>query len=172
MYAPTHTHTTTAKSRPPGANILREPLVELSAEALEVTPAQIALRWAVQQGAAVVPNSLRRAHVLANACLHPFALARFRVDVFNEMAVVRAARFADPARPPAAPPVPLERVAAEGLVFQDDGALVPPGSDYEYLQLTVEVFDRLDLGDAGELLVEPRQIAGAFPGMDVEPIEE
>ena len=63
-------------------------------------------------------------------------------------------------------------MAAEGLVFQDDGALVPPGSDYEYLQLTVEVFDRLDLGDAGELLVEPRQIAGAFPGMDVEPIEE
>ena len=86
--------------------------------------------------------------------------------------LLRATRFADPARLPAAPPVPLEEVAAEGLVFQDDGALVPPGSDYKYLELTVEVFDRLDLGDMGELLVEPRQIAGAFPGMDVEPIED
>jgi len=67
--------------------------------------------------------------------------------------------------------VPVEQVRAEGLVYQDDGAVVPAGSDYEYLELTVEVFDRLDLGDVAELLVEPKQIQGAFPGMDVEPIE-
>jgi hypothetical protein len=168
----THTHTHTAKSRPPGTCILREPLVELSASALEVTPAQVALRWAVQQGAAVVPNSLRPPHILANACLHAFTMARFRLEVLNEMSAVRSLRFADPARPPVEPPMPLAQVAAEGVVFQDDGAVLPPGSDYEYLELTVEVFDRLDLGDVAELLVEPKTIQGAFPGMDVEPVEE
>lgn len=171
-FAPPHTHAQPAKSRPPGTCILREPLVELSGEALEATPAQVVLRWSVQQGNAVLPNSLSRDHILANACLHAFTMAPFRVDVLNEMSAVRALRFADPARPPAPPPAPLERVAAEGLVFQDDGALVPPGSEYEYLELTVEVFDRLDLGDVAELLVEPKQVAGAFPGMDVEPVEE
>ena len=143
----------------------------MSAEALECTPAQVALRWAVQQGVAVVPNSLKRDHILANSCLHPFTMAPFRLEVLSEMAAVRDLRFADPASPPAAPPAPVEEVAAQGIVFADDGAVIPPGTDVEYVELTVEVFDRLDLGDMAELLVEPREIAGAFPGMDVEPIE-
>jgi len=165
-----------ALSRPPGSNPLKEPLIEMSAEALECSPAQIVLRWAVQQGVAVVPNSLSRSHILENANLHSFTLAPFRVDVLGEMASVRNMPFADAAAAAATtrtrPPYSLEEVRAQGLVYEEDGAIIPPGSAYEYMQLTVEVFERLDLGDVAELVLEPRTIDGAFPGMDVEPIEE
>ena len=170
-----------ALSRPPGSNPLKEPLIEMSAEALECSPAQIVLRWAVQQGVAVVPNSLSRSHILENANLHCFTLAPFRVDVLGEMAAVRNMRFAAAATTAAAaaaatamkkPPYSLEEVRTQGLVYGEDGAIIPPGSAFEYMQLTVEVFQRLDLGDMAELVLEPRTIDGAFPGMDVEPIEE
>ena len=167
-----------ALSRPPGSNPLREPLVEMSATALECSPSQVVLRWAVQQGVAVVPNSLSRSHILENANLHSFTLAPFRVDVLRDMAAVRNLRFTDPAIAAAAsarmmtPPYSLEEVRTQGLVYGDDGAIIPPGSAYKYMELTVDVFERLDLGDMAELLLEPRMIDGAFPGMDVEPIEE
>ncbi|KAM3573906.1 hypothetical protein VYU27_004105 [Nannochloropsis oceanica] len=167
-----------ALSRPPGSNPLREPLVEMSATALECSPAQVVLRWAVQQGVAVVPNSLSRSHILENSNLHTFTLAPFRVDVLRDMAAIRNLRFADPMITATAsgrmmtPPYSLEDVRRHGLVYGDDGAIIPPGSAYKYMELTVEVFERLDLGDMAELLLEPRTIDGTFPGMDVEPIEE
>ena len=164
-----------ARSRPPGTNPLQEPLVDMSAAALECSPAQVVLRWAVQQGIAVVPNSLSRAHILENVNLHSFTMAPFRVDVLNEMAAVRDLRFATPFSTATAangPPFSLAEVQAQNLIYADDGTVMPPGTPYEYLQLTVEVFERLDLGDVAELVVEPREIDGVFPGMDVEPIEE
>ena len=167
-----------ALSRPPGSNPLREPLVEMSATALECSPAQVVLRWAVQQGVAVVPNSLSRSHILENANLHSFTLAPFRVDVLRDMAAIRNLRFTNPAIAAGAsarmmtPPYSLEEVRTQGLVYGEDGAIIPPGSAYKYVELTVEVFERLDLGDMAELLLEPRMIDGTFPGMDVEPIEE
>lgn len=163
-----------ALSRPPGQNPLKEPLIEMSSTALECSPAQIALRWAVQQGVAVIPNSLCRTHILENSDLHSFTLAPFRIEVLHEMAAVRNMSFTDDSsvrKGEERAPYTLEEIRAHGFVYDDGGTLIAPGNPYEYLQLTIDVFERLDLSDVPELALAPREIDGAFPGMDVEPIE-
>ena len=137
-----------------------------------------------QQGVGVIPNSLHRPHLLQNLDLDTFQMAPFRVAVLGEMASIRNLRFATPATrtwsPFRDPPLEAEadrplyslaEVKERGVRYLDDGTVLEPGAKFEYEDLTLDVFERLDFGDVRELVIERREIDGDFPGMDVEPIE-
>lgn len=121
----------------------------------------------------MVPNSLCRHHILENANLGTFNMAPFRMAVFTEMSAVRSLRFCDSSALKRADQLPFTyaEIKERGLAYLDDGTVIEPGSDYEYIELSVEIFERLELGDLSELLVEPKEINGVFPGVDVEPVE-
>ena len=54
---------------------LSDPRVELPARRLRRTPAQVLLRWAVQQGLPVIPKSTRRERIEENAQIFDFKLS-------------------------------------------------------------------------------------------------
>lgn len=55
-------------------------------------------------------------------------------------------------------------------MYTDEGQVVGPGYKYEVIEL--EQVERMELGDSqGRLRITPRPVNGAFPGMDVEPVE-
>ena len=66
------------------SNVLRLPAVRAAAEAHGVSPAQVALRWLVQQGIAVVTATRSAAHMAEALAVPRFALAR------EEMAALEA----------------------------------------------------------------------------------
>jgi len=52
----------------------RDPVIVEIAERLERDPAQIVLRWAIQHGAIVIPKSVHRERIQANAAVFDFAI--------------------------------------------------------------------------------------------------
>ena len=53
---------------------LVDPVIVAMAARLERDPAQIVLRWAIQHGAVVIPKSIHRERIVANAAVFDFAL--------------------------------------------------------------------------------------------------
>jgi D-xylose reductase len=78
----------------PNENVLKDPAVTAIAARLGRTPAQIALRWGVQRGCAVIPKTQNPARLAENLALFDFALTA------DEMAAIdrldRHRRFNDP----------------------------------------------------------------------------
>jgi diketogulonate reductase-like aldo/keto reductase len=61
--------------RTPINPVLRHPTIARIASAVGRSTAQVALRWALQRGAAVIPRSTRREHIEANLALWDFELS-------------------------------------------------------------------------------------------------
>lgn len=81
--------------------VLRHPLLGQIGKAHEQRhPAQVALRWALQHGVAVIPRSSKRKNMVANLALFDFALGD------GEMAQVDALDGTDPRAIHAPPPPP------------------------------------------------------------------
>lgn len=57
-----------------GANVLRDPIVKVIAAAHERTPAQIVLRWHMQQGVVAIPKSANRERLRENLAVFDFEL--------------------------------------------------------------------------------------------------
>lgn len=59
------------------------------------------------------------------------------------------------------------------ICYLDDGREFIEGQEprYQYEQITVEGFDRLDFGDRNEIKVEVQVMEGGLLGMDIEPVE-
>ncbi|MCX6955701.1 MAG: aldo/keto reductase [Verrucomicrobia bacterium] len=78
----------------PEENVLIDPVVTAIAAAHRRTPAQIALRWGVQRGTAVIPKTQTPARLAENLAIFDFALSA------DEMAAIdrldRHRRFNDP----------------------------------------------------------------------------
>lgn len=77
-----------------GENVLVDPAITAIARRHQRTPAQIALRWGVQRGTAVIPKTAQSARLAENLALFDFALTD------EEMATIdgldRHRRFNDP----------------------------------------------------------------------------
>eukprot|EP00992_Anisonema_acinus_P012247 TRINITY_DN7999_c0_g1_i1.p1 TRINITY_DN7999_c0_g1~~TRINITY_DN7999_c0_g1_i1.p1 ORF type:complete len:723 (-),score=157.74 TRINITY_DN7999_c0_g1_i1:170-2338(-) len=56
------------------SNVLEDPAVVAIAQEVERTPAQVVLRWGVQRGACVIPNSLNLDHIRSNRDVLDWAL--------------------------------------------------------------------------------------------------
>lgn len=75
-------------------NVLTDPVVTAIAAAHEKTPAQIALRWGVQRGCAVIPKTRTPARCAENLALFDFALSGAEMTAID--ALDRRRRFNDP----------------------------------------------------------------------------
>jgi diketogulonate reductase-like aldo/keto reductase len=64
---------------------LADPTVTGIAERLERTPAQVMLRWGIQQGAVVIPKSSRRERIRSNAELFDFELNDADVQLLDAL---------------------------------------------------------------------------------------
>ncbi len=67
-------------------NLLQEPAVATIAKAYNRTPAQIILRWHIQEGLIVYPKSMKPAHIASNAQLFDFALTAedvYRIEALD-----------------------------------------------------------------------------------------
>jgi len=71
-----------AKIRPENgtAKLLGHPVVSDLATATNRSPALVCLRWAVQQGIAVIPKSSSPAHIASNAAVFDFALSAEQME--------------------------------------------------------------------------------------------
>ena len=78
----------------PDENILHDPVVTAIAATHARTPAQIALRWGVQRGCAVIPKTQSPARLAENLALFDFALAPAEMTAID--ALDRHRRFNDP----------------------------------------------------------------------------
>jgi len=109
--------------RTPVNPVLRHPTIARIAAAVGHSTAQVALRWALQRGAAVIPRSTRRAHMQANLALWDFELSP------EQMAEIDRLDGSDPrvAVPPAPPKLcadeheECERWAAAGECDNNPG---------------------------------------------------
>lgn len=75
-------------------SVLADPVVTAIAAAHGRTPAQIALRWGVQRGTAVIPKAASDAHLAENLALFDFALTPAEMSAID--ALDRHRRFNDP----------------------------------------------------------------------------
>lgn len=80
----------------PDENVLRDPVVTAIAAAHGRTPAQIALRWGVQRGCAVIPKTQSPARLAENLALFDFVLTPAEMSAID--ALDRHRRFNDPGR--------------------------------------------------------------------------
>lgn len=78
----------------PEENVLVDPVVTAIATAHGKTPAQIALRWGVQRGCAVIPKTQTPARLAENLALFDFALSDSEMAAID--ALDRRRRFNDP----------------------------------------------------------------------------
>ncbi len=78
----------------PEENVLRDPVVTAIAAAHGRTPAQIALRWGVQRGCAVIPKTQRPERLRENLALFDFALTPAEMAAIDGLD--RHRRFNDP----------------------------------------------------------------------------
>jgi hypothetical protein len=145
------------------------------------------------QGVAVVPNSLDEQHILENLDLDSFSMAPQRIGVLNQLRVreshcgamrivLLTGRLLSVAQirelsfrgvPPGQTALfPYNEVTSRGILYLDDGTVLGPESDYEYDDLTIDLFERMDLGDQSGLNIKTIVVDGDFPGVDCEPVEE
>jgi 2,5-diketo-D-gluconate reductase B len=90
-------HLLTAYSPIAQGEVAREPVVRRIAERHGRTPAQIALRWLVEQpGVAAIPRSHRPEHIEANLRIFDFSLAEEEKQELHRVARERAVRLSDP----------------------------------------------------------------------------
>jgi len=80
----------------PDENVLRDPVVTAIAAAHGRTPAQIALRWGVQRGCAVIPKTQSPARLAENLALFDFVLTPAEMSAIDSLD--RHRRFNDPGR--------------------------------------------------------------------------
>ncbi len=78
----------------PDESVLADPVVTGIASAQGKSTAQIALRWAVQRGCAVIPKTREPARLAANLALFDFELSAAEMDAIG--ALDRNRRFNDP----------------------------------------------------------------------------
>jgi D-xylose reductase len=78
----------------PEENVLADPVVTAIAAAHRKAPAQIALRWGVQRGCAVIPKTQTPARLAKNLALFDFALSDPEMAAID--ALDRRRRFNDP----------------------------------------------------------------------------
>ena len=78
----------------PQDSVLQEPVIEQIAQAHGKTPAQVVLRWGIQQGTAVIPKTTRPERMKENLDVHDFALTSAEMDGLS--ALDRGHRFNDP----------------------------------------------------------------------------
>ncbi len=78
----------------PAENVLTDPVVTAIASAQGRTPAQIALRWGVQRGCAVIPKTATPARLAENLALFDFTLTATEMAAINGLD--RHRRFNDP----------------------------------------------------------------------------
>lgn len=75
------------RSREPRAEILQHQTLEAIAQAHNVTPAQVVLRWLVQQGIAIIPSSKSAEHLRQNIDLFGWSLTAdemARIDALDQ----------------------------------------------------------------------------------------
>lgn len=122
----------------------------------------------------MVPNSLDPWHIITNLDLASFSLNPVRADILSQLQY-RNVRFADPTKPAHHPVAPysLREVQMKNVTYLDDGREFMVGQEprYQYEEITVEGFDRLDFGDRNDIKVEVRVIEDGILGMDIEPLE-
>lgn len=75
-------------------SVLTEPTLIQIASRLHRSPAQIALRWAIQRGTAVIPKSMSRQHRQENLALFDFELTSEEMRSISDLNINR--RFNDP----------------------------------------------------------------------------
>lgn len=80
--------------------VLKHPVIGQVAREVDRSPAQVALRWAMQSGAAVIPRSSKPKNMRANLQLFDFSLAK------EQMAAIDALDGSDPHAVHAPPPPP------------------------------------------------------------------
>lgn len=73
-YSPLGSPDSYSGSRPDAPTLLRAPLVGEIATELGVSPAQVLIRWSLQQGNAVIPKSVTRERIVQNADVFGFEL--------------------------------------------------------------------------------------------------
>jgi D-xylose reductase len=78
----------------PGESVLQDPMVTALARHHGRTPAQIALRWAVQRGTAAIPKTQRPERLKENLGVYDFALSDD--EMTSVSALNRNRRFNDP----------------------------------------------------------------------------
>jgi D-xylose reductase len=78
----------------PAENVLADPVLTRIATAHDRTPAQIALRWGVQRGCAVIPKTASPARLTENLALFDFTLNAADMAAIDSLD--RHRRFNDP----------------------------------------------------------------------------
>jgi len=68
-----------------GAAILDDPVVQKLAKEYGRTPAQVALRWAVQRGTIVIPKSANKTRIAENIAISDFELSAADMDALNAL---------------------------------------------------------------------------------------
>lgn len=64
---------------------LHDPTISAVAERLDLTPAQVMLRWAIQHGAVVIPKSSHKERIRSNAQLFDFELTEADMQALNAL---------------------------------------------------------------------------------------
>lgn len=77
-----------------GDSVLTEPVVLATAERLNVTPAQVVLRWGIQRGTAIIPKTSRAERLSENIALSDFSLTDSDMEAISALNQNR--RFNDP----------------------------------------------------------------------------
>ena len=72
-----------------GNDLLADPVVNRLAAKHGKTPAQIVLRWELQQDIIVIPKSIRRERLLENCALYDFALASDEMTAISKLNIDR-----------------------------------------------------------------------------------
>jgi D-xylose reductase len=75
-------------------SVLEQPVVKQAAARLGKSPAQVALRWGVQRGTAVVPKTVRPERLAENLAIDDFELSAAEMQAIS--ALDRGRRFNDP----------------------------------------------------------------------------
>jgi diketogulonate reductase-like aldo/keto reductase len=66
-------------------NVLQHPLVVSTAEKLEKTPGQVALRWGIQTGFSVLPKSTNEERIRANLDVYDWSIPSDLFASFSEI---------------------------------------------------------------------------------------
>jgi len=76
-------------------SVLTENVIRAAAQRVERTPAQVALRWAIQRGTAIIPKTTRKERLVENISLYDFQLNNEEMAQISALNINR--RFNDPA---------------------------------------------------------------------------